>query len=255
MISEFSEFSFGYAATRQAERDLAKGYTSKGAPVFPSLLEEFHVGWDVALQYVEAIVCLQFKRSDWVSKRHPASPTWDHIGRPHSRFSLDADGHQHRALVDLQHHLLLSGEGSVFYVAPRFHTYKQFDRHYRRRSILQASTFVLPDELPAGSGRHHVTYTATTGVQIHSDPRPLEVSNAWPKAVHHLTARPLRHFRAASDDTQARAERLADVFESAVESLRPRHLPRRKRESPLDSIEEAAVALWLSLVVIRIRSD
>ncbi|MTD53102.1 hypothetical protein [Amycolatopsis pithecellobii] len=46
----------------------------EGAPVLPSLRQEEHRGWDAQLRTVEYVLFLQFKRADYVSRRHPSSP-------------------------------------------------------------------------------------------------------------------------------------------------------------------------------------
>jgi hypothetical protein len=79
MQSDFSEFSYGYACLREAESIITELYTTAGAPVLPSLREENRLGWDAKLSTVEYALFLQFKRTDYVSRRHPSSPTWPYF--------------------------------------------------------------------------------------------------------------------------------------------------------------------------------
>lgn len=77
MDADFSEFSFGYAAIREAESTLTEVYRAAGAPTLPSLELEEQLGWDAKVPTLDYALFLQFKRQTYVSRRHPSSPTWD----------------------------------------------------------------------------------------------------------------------------------------------------------------------------------
>ena|SRR2546425_11388435 len=62
MRADISEFSFGYAVTEALAQRWRPNLTA--APVFPSLLEEGKVGYDVKLQRRGVPIFLQFKVSE-----------------------------------------------------------------------------------------------------------------------------------------------------------------------------------------------
>ena len=167
MDCDFSEFSYGYAAIREAESELASIYHAAGAPVLPSLLAEEKLGWDAKLEFVEYALFLQFKRSEYVSRRHPASPTWWAVGGPHYRFSIDTDGHQHRALANLESSLAAGSDpGHVYYAAPGFHRQSEFDDAYSFGQVLEQSHLLSPSEFGLGTGKHHFVADPHGNLQI-----------------------------------------------------------------------------------------
>jgi hypothetical protein len=180
MECDFSEFSYGYAAIREAEAELTAIYKTAGAPVLPSLLQEEKIGWDAKLQYVEYALFLQFKRIEYVSRPHPASPTWWAAGGPHYRFSIDTDGHQHRALVDLETRLAFGSDpGHVYYAAPGFHRQHDFDDAYSYGKVLDRSHILPPSEFGLDTGKHHFISDLHGSLQILSEPRRPESVQAW----------------------------------------------------------------------------
>lgn len=190
MDCDFSEFSYGYAAIREAEAELAQIYRSAGAPVLPSLLQEEHLGWDAKLTYVEYVLFLQFKRVEFVSRRHPASPTWHHVHEKHYRYSIDTDGHQHAALCELERNLAVGTDpGHVYYAAPTFHRQSDFDRSYGYGTVLQESSLTSPTEFGENDGVHHLVTDQAHQNLILSEPRRLESQVSWDSMTGHIRSR------------------------------------------------------------------
>jgi hypothetical protein len=180
MESDFSEFSYGYAAIREAELGLSTIYKQAGAPKLPSLVEEEKLGYDVRIAFVDFVLFLQFKRSTWVSRRHPNSPTWPGMLAPHYRYSIDTDGHQHQALIDLENELAgVPGLGSVYYTAPVFHSQHDFDSSYGSGQVLSRSTLVPPGDIGLADGTHHVVSVGFGPVTIMSEPRSASRATNW----------------------------------------------------------------------------
>lgn len=180
MECEFSEFSYGYAAIREAEAELTQVYQSAGAPVLPSLLQEEKLGWDAHLEFVDYALFLQFKRVDFVSRRHPDSPSWDHVAGKHYRFAIDTDGHQHAALCELERNLAsFAVPAHVYYAAPTFYRQIEFDMAYGGGTVLEQSSLIAPTALGENDGRHHHV-TDEAGVSlILSEPRRVESAMSW----------------------------------------------------------------------------
>lgn len=217
MDCDFSEFSYGYAAIREAEADLASIYQSAGAPVLPSLLQEEKLGWDAKLQYVEYCLFLQFKRVEYVSRAHPASPTWWAVGGPHYRFSIDTDGHQHAALTHLESALAAGTDpGHVYYVAPGFHRQHEFDAAYSYGGVLERSYLVDPSEFPSSSGKHHFVADPGGGLQlVLSEPRRPERVNNWESMRENVRSRAV----SASERPRARDITLGGLEDALQESI------------------------------------
>lgn len=217
MDCDFSEFSYGYAAIREAEAELATIYRSAGAPVLPSLLQEEKLGWDAKLQFVEYCLFMQFKRVEYVSRRHPASPTWSHVGGPHYRFSIDTDGHQHDALVSLESALATGADpGHIYYVVPGFHMQHEFDAAYSSGGVLERSHMVSPSEFPTLTGKHHFVADLGGGVQLLSEPRQPEGIAHWEAMRDRARSRA----NAASDRPRRRDLTLGGLEDVVQESMR-----------------------------------
>lgn len=141
MRAEFSEFSYGYAVVREAEALVGQTFKAAGAPLLPSLKQEEAWGFDAKISYVGYALFFQFKRADYVSREHPASPTWPHVGAAHYRWTIDTDGHQHAAMIQLEKDVATGLQvGDVLYAAPRFHAAHEFDEAYRQAEVLDRST-------------------------------------------------------------------------------------------------------------------
>lgn len=79
-----SEFSYGYALTEE----LASGTFGPltGAPIFPSLLAEGALGYDIAMPFHGAPLFLQFKLSDKLVRNTAGEVAY--LGVPYYRFYL-----------------------------------------------------------------------------------------------------------------------------------------------------------------------
>jgi hypothetical protein len=134
-----SEFSYGYALTEE----LANGRIGplRGAPVFPSLIEEGRTGggYDVQLPRIGIPLFLQFKLSHHMERM--SAGEWRLFGTDYYRMHL-------RPLrLSRQHQLLqeLERTGSeVYYVAPEFHTLDELNTVYLSNSVFDHSAFFRP---------------------------------------------------------------------------------------------------------------
>jgi hypothetical protein len=215
MECKFSEFSYGYAVIREAESVLLQIYRSSGAPVLPSLVAEEQLGYDAKLPFVECALFFQFKRVQFISRRHPKSPTWPHIGSPHYRFAVDTDGHQHRALLHLEAHLRSGAEaGEVYYSAPMFHENHEFDTYYSNGEVLRRSSLVVPSDLGASAGLHHLVTDESGQILVMSSPHPPRRRASWER----LTAEAEMRARSAADRPRQARMSLAFLEEALMSS-------------------------------------
>lgn len=230
MEAAFSEFSFGYAAIREAESSLTAVYRAKGAPVLPSLQMEEQLGYDVEIAMVEYALFLQFKRPTYVSRRHPNSPTWDHVGHRHYRIAIRTGEHQHQRLLELEQQLASRGRaGNVYYVAPRFHEQEDFDAAYLDGMVLDRSVIEPPSEFGDDGAIHHHVTDITTGVsQVLSEPRRPYKQVEWRQILQDTAARAERRERRSSQLN------LSELEEMLLQNL-PRSDRRIGRERDLDA--------------------
>lgn len=243
----FSEFSYGYAAIREAESELTQAYQATGAPILPSLVEEEHLGYDAKLRFVEYALFLQFKRVQYVSRRHPALPTWPHVGGPHHRYAIDTDGHQHQALLELELRLWSGAEvGEVYYAAPTFHREHEFDEYYSRGQVLRRSSLVSPSEFGLDDGTHHLVVDEFGASLMLSSPRPPK-RQAWERLVADV-------YRRGSNETDGHSrERVSlgfpeEALMSSVAILgRGRNL--RRDAPPIRRIQRLAALLDCGLIL------
>jgi BMFP domain-containing protein YqiC len=235
-----SEFSYGYGVTREVEELLA-GVGIKATPFLPSLLHEASLGFDVAFSGSGAVVMLQFKLGDELRRFHRSSPTQQIpvLQKPFWRFQIDTAEHQYRRLVEFE-----DRGAEVYYVAPRFSHWLDYERAFHKREVLERSLLLQPSAIRNGlrgaGGIHRVVYDRVRRY-ICSEPTLLEevTREAFVSEVAH---------RARSSDLPlgAQLEKLEDRSrsEASVSTLsqaRRRDIEQRAKR-PVDALA-AVIAL------------
>jgi hypothetical protein len=145
-----SEFSYGYALTEE----LANGRIGplRGAPIFPSLIEEGRIGggYDVRLPRIGIPLFLQFKLSHHMERN--SAGEWQRFGADYYRMHL-------RPLrLSKQHALLqeLEKQGKeVYYVAPEFHVLDELNEAYLSNRVFDRSAFFRPLSIRIPDDREH----------------------------------------------------------------------------------------------------
>jgi hypothetical protein len=172
LYENLSEFSYGYGVTREIEA-LLSGIGLHPTPFLPSLIHEEHLGFDVAFSDAGAIVLLQFKLGQQLGRFRRAYPHQPIplLARPFFRFGIDAAGHQFRRLRAFER---LGAE--VYYVAPRFSDWTEYQRFFQTSTVLENSLLLAPSEidsaLAGSSGKHRIVYDASRRY-VCSEPRAL----------------------------------------------------------------------------------
>jgi hypothetical protein len=153
MIPDISEFSFGFALTRELTN--YAGAALHAAPVFPTLFAEGQIGggYDVHLDLPGLPLFLQFKRADCMKKGN-AKQIQDGLALtlPFYRCSI-----MNREPND-QHELLLNLDADpncVFYASPRFHLVEELNLAYLANSVAASSFFIRPRDIGALSYEQH----------------------------------------------------------------------------------------------------
>jgi hypothetical protein len=141
MISEFTEFSYGFAVTH--EFILQNSGNVVAAPEFPSLIREGQAGggYDVRLNF-GTFLFLQFKLSEFMYGSLARYRSL--IGLPYYRFWITPRwrSQQHRMLVDLEN----AGQ-QVYYAAPIFHLQTDFNVEFQGNTVVNRSAFISPAEI------------------------------------------------------------------------------------------------------------
>ncbi len=158
-----SEFSFGYGVTKEVEGLLAT-VGVHATPFFPNLKHENELGFDVGFKAKGAVIALQFKLGSELKKFRASSTmkVMPPLGRPFWRFFVDTGGDQFKMLREYE------GKGAqVFYVAPRFTSWEEYDTAFYDGVVLDKSLIVTPNDIenklffsdpPAVIGVHRVVY-------------------------------------------------------------------------------------------------
>ena len=164
MRPEFSEFSYGFAFTDAFVRRRGRLTT---APVFPSLRDERHKGWDVRLNLPGVSFFLQFKLSDRLTR--PNATYWQVHGGSYFRIDITplSRSPQHNLLKNFNDR----GEDNVYYVAPFFYRMSQFDDAYVSNNIYERSLLIPVNRLPRLNDyeAHHLTFASTNEFRWHTD--------------------------------------------------------------------------------------
>ena len=167
-----SEFSYGYALTEE----LAAGWRGvlRGAPVFPSLIDEGNVGgYDMELPILGVPLFLQFKLSHYLKRS--SALDWSHWYRPYFRMYLRPLRHSR------QHSLLLAWErrgNEVYYATPTFHEAPELNEAYSARRVVQSSVFFRPRDIGPlrDMGQHYIVFHPSdpTAFFHSAEPRPIQ---------------------------------------------------------------------------------
>lgn len=179
MRPRISEFSYGFALTRELIEKKWNGVELTAAPYLPSLLAEGKEGggFDVNLKGVNVLVFLQFKVSHLMTRGTAKGVKTQHLQVPYYRFDVHAprSSDQHRLLLDLENaggtlpHL-------VRYVAPAFFTEGEFDAAFLASQVSDRSVFVAPSRIVLPDDKEHsVGFESTTSMPIVlSEPKAID---------------------------------------------------------------------------------
>lgn len=142
----YTEFSFGYAFTENLIRSASSA--AKGAPIFPNLVQEASVGYDVHIDLPGLPLFFQYKLPE-LMKLTSASEISKHkipgLAVPFFRMPLMRRdiSNQHKHLIDLEK----SYPWTVFYVTPMIESISEFNNAYNFAVVHQRSVFFSPTDV------------------------------------------------------------------------------------------------------------
>jgi hypothetical protein len=160
----FSEFSYGYAVTEALVAN--RGSRVMIAPIFPSLIEEAEVGFDVLIKRKGIPLFLQFKLAHQMTRGTAQEARGGYFIPPFYRMYLrcSSESNQHALLVALER----KGQ-RVLYTAPAFHLTADLNEAYRRRQVWNRSFQIKPSEIGLlTQGPHHVSFQKPGSWQVFS---------------------------------------------------------------------------------------
>lgn len=173
---EFSEFSYGFGFTENLLRESRAA--PMGAPVFPNLIDEGGLGYDLRLDFPAQALFFQFKLADHMKGSRAAEIYGGYcpdLPLPYFRFPITRRNvsDQHRHLVELEG----DNPNAVFYAAPTVNDKESFNQAYLDGVLCSESALFSPAEidlLPDDS-RHCVVYAPDRSVAYFcSEPRSMK---------------------------------------------------------------------------------
>ncbi|WP_294539416.1 hypothetical protein [uncultured Rhodoblastus sp.] len=136
----YTEFSYGFAFTENLIR--ASSSKLKGAPIFPNLLQEASLGYDVKLSLPSCSLFFQFKLPERMVRKTAEHHGILGLSVPFFRFPImrrDLSG-QHNCLLELEK----KQRGNVYYVAAEAETLTDFDTSYLAGAVHKQSIYISP---------------------------------------------------------------------------------------------------------------
>lgn len=179
MKLDFTEFSYGYAFTENLIRWSAARPTS--APVFPNLVQEAQVGYDVRVDLPRLPLFFQFKLPELmvretareISKLRLSGLSVPFFRMPLMRRDLSD---QHAQLIRLESQF----PNSVFYASPSVDGAAAFNRAYCQAEVHLLSVLFSPRDIGPlpDDDAHSVSYSTTSGVAWRcSEPQEIKIQN------------------------------------------------------------------------------
>jgi hypothetical protein len=160
MKLNFTEFSYGYSFTENLIRWSSSGPIA--APVFPNLVQEAQLGYDVKIDLPGLPLFFQFKLPELMVRKTAREKTRFQLtclSVPFFRMALMRRdlSDQHKNLIDLEKQFA----NSVFYAAPTFLNATEFNDAYSRAEVHLRSFLFSPENIGSlpDNEAHSVVYS------------------------------------------------------------------------------------------------
>lgn len=203
----YTEFSFGYAFTENLIRGSATAPT--GAPVFPNLVQEATLGYDVQIGFPAVPLFFQYKLPELMTRASAfeiAGGLCPGLTLEFFRIALM------RRDVSDQHRLLIDWEGrypgQVFYAAPSLRDCAAFNTAYNAASVVSNSVLFSPVDIgPLPDDKVH-TIAYKPGLSYGyfcSEPRQIEAETfdgLAGRLAQRFKGKNVRDFRATAQEVR-----------------------------------------------------
>lgn len=173
MEAKFSEFSYGFAATAELANQLKP---LGAAPVFPSLVAEAKLGWDVKMKTRPGLVLfVQFKLPRALTMARARE--WPVYKSLYYRMYIRRRRHskQHNLLRKLS-----MKEPFVYYLGARFYELQPFNNNYLSSKVLSNSIAIPLRQLPdlKDDEQHYISYQSASNAYWCSEtPKPVRAES------------------------------------------------------------------------------
>lgn len=173
---EFSEFQFAYSVTRELDNRIFA--TSGWIPHFPTQNQEGTRGYDLNFSNGVSSLFLQYKRSKKLQDKRAKTEHWNAYNSEFFRFKVrtannPGDMEQHELLCRLA-----EGGAPVYYVAPEFIRWMDYQRYAQNGKIIDNSVFIDCDNAPRPTDtvQHYLCHRPADSAALFFSEEPDSVS-------------------------------------------------------------------------------
>ncbi len=259
MKLKFTEFSYGYAFTENLIRSSATGPAA--APVFPNLVQEGQLGYDMKIDFPGVPLFFQFKLPERMV-RHSAKEIsifqLQGLSVPFFRMPLMQCNHsdQHALLIKCEKQF----KNLVFYASPRLDGLESFNDAYVQAKVHLHSVLFSPKDIGRlpDKKKHWVSYSKSSNSHVAwrcSEPKKVEAQNFEALArganeeINRRTGRPLRDTAAEiREGVKGVLGLISSQLREAEEELRDRI---EARLPAADGVSDARRDVSIDLLVTR----
>lgn len=180
MDAQFSEFQLAYSITGEIEDRIIFSNLKMGIPMRSNQREAAEGDYDKTYTGKVAAVFLQYKLPEYMIRSN--AKEWEEMGeQEYYRFQIypDDQSPQHNFLCALSKK---DSRNKVYYCAPAFVKYSDYELLHRIRNVAEHSVFVDCAHLPeiAGNEKHNICYQIyPKRMVMHSKPRELAIIQGW----------------------------------------------------------------------------
>lgn len=185
MDAQFSEIQLAYSITREIEDRVVFSNLKMGIPVMSNRREEAEGDYDTTYQGKLAAVFLQYKLPEYMIRSN--AKEWEEMGKKeYYRVQIypNDQSPQHNYLCSLAQK---DARNKVYYCAPAFVKYSDYELLHRIFNVAEHSVFVDCNHLPkiSGNERHNICYQISPKRMVmHSETRTLEIMQGWHSVLY-----------------------------------------------------------------------
>lgn len=256
MRLDYTEFSYGYAFTENLIRSSVHGPAS--APIFPNLVQEAQLGYDVKIDLPGVPIFFQFKLPQLMVRdtakeiaRYGIAISTPFFRMPLMRCDLS---NQHEMLVNLERRF----PGSVFYTTPLSEDISAFNAAYRGARVHMESALFSPNDIGLlPDNRNHTVAYSNTSPSAWFCSEPIEIKrhnyeNVIGSINNQLSEREGQKLGATTAQLREGLDKfLPDQIREAEEEVRQRIMARRETLEIRPDIDEPTREVVVELQVIR----
>lgn len=253
----YTEFSFGYAFTENLIRSASA--RPRSAPVFPNLIQEARLGYDVRIDFPGCPLFFQYKLPKLMVRNTAAEISQHVLAGIHIKFFrmplMRRDlSHQHQLLIDWEKRF----PDAVYYATPGMEDITSFNAAYNAAQVHSQSVFFSPTDIgPLPDDREHVIAyrNGLTYAWLCSEPREIpafSLKDIEEKAKGLFDQQRFRTLEAAAKIVRQEVLSLVSPqLRTSEDAMRQRIRARRVSLADLPDIDERTREVAEELLVSR----